>query len=146
MGLYRTEGMGVLVYANMYRVQTQDKELIHVGNSVAGSWRKLAESRVVPIGPGQFSEVVQTEADDGRRHWIIYHWYLVDGRSFSWASLAKLAQGLGVIAGRGDSGLVALAAPCLSDCEEARLQLDAFLVAMDGKIEGKVTDSQTGTQ
>lgn len=108
----------VHVFANLYTRQAQGAELVGYGNVVLGEapWRlaTLAEA-----GSNAAFHQVTLEDSAGQR-WLVRHAYVVDGRPLAGEMESKIALGVAALAMRAPrSGLVAVAAPCGSDCGAA---------------------------
>jgi len=125
----------VLVYANLYRSQTQDRELIYFDNRIEGDWRPSAGTDLAALA----------ESDDGLRFnqlsarnpagdWLIWYRFQV-GNTFEASAVgAKITQATETLRGRPASGVVAFATRCSDTCREAATRLDAFVTDVGHRI------------
>ena len=112
------------VWLMLYGRQSQGKELVTSGNSIADSatWSIVNRRRLASDPPMIESEIV---AASGERR-IVRWWYEVAGWNTISPMGAKLRQVAGLFSGRQEAGLVAISAACRTDCATGRQALDLF--------------------
>jgi EpsI family protein len=118
---YAMDTSRIEIYVNLYGRQTQGAELINDRNSVAPAWsvvRRLAGSWRSPA-----SFIAE---DAAKRRWVIAYIYASGERLTSSAALTQLHYGARAIWGPAPAGLIALAAPCASDCELTAAHVSQF--------------------
>jgi exosortase A len=120
---YAIAGERVEVYLNVYTLQTQGRELIFHGNSVASA-EQYTLIRRMPGQPDSPPAVVV--ADSSGQRWLIAQSYKVGGWSAASAGLAQLYYGLHAIVRPVPAGTLATALRCDDDCNQAARTLETF--------------------
>ncbi len=120
-------------YLNAYLYQAQGHELVYYENDVLGGqgWEAQSERTVtVQLASGASFRYVEIEATapDGTR-WLVGRTQVTGERVFDRELMSKLYYGVAVLRGRPVSGLVAAAARCSTQCDEARADLQSFFSA-----------------
>ena len=125
---YKRSGRSLEVYVNWYRSQSQGRELIGYGNSLAGNNARRHYDRIIIDLTGgnaaklpKIREILASSSGGGRR--LIWYYYVVGDQVETSALRAKLRQGLRSIAGKGGTGLISVSAACEredTDCATAR--------------------------
>ena len=130
-GVYRRGGAIIDIYVNWYRSQSQGRELIGYGNSIAGPGlfpvaggnTPVSDQNHAPRAP--FREIILRSSDSSRR--VVWFWYQIGDRVETQPAIAKLRQGWRVLTGRDGAGLIALSAGCEQQvdrgCDTARQAL-----------------------
>lgn len=121
-------GRVIELYANEFRHQTQDRELIAHGRVLftepSFSIDSTQESGL-KSSSNAFIDVVRVHLrDPANRSWVGIYTYFVDGRSFTNPRDAQLATARRALLRRPVAGIIAAATPCLSDCALAESLLD----------------------
>jgi EpsI family protein len=112
------------IYVNVYGRQKQGAELINDRNSVAPT---AAGWTVVRRLPGSWQSPASLIAEDAaRRRWVIAYIYSSGARVTSSAALTQLHYGTRAILRPAPAGVIALAAPCATDCELAATHVSQF--------------------
>ncbi len=126
---YGSDGKIVLVYANLYLSQEQDKELVFVLNSLSGSWREARPDNRVSgtVTSANGLEFRQLAARNYAGNWLIWYRYQVGGRYETNDVQAKIAQAWETLKGRPEAGIIAFAAPCAKSCDDAAAVLHDFV-------------------
>ena len=126
---YRLESDIVLVYANVYLTQEQDRELIYLSNDLDGDWRTLSNngdlSESVYLDDG--SEYGQFRASNFVGNWLIWYRYQNGDEFDASAGQAKISQAIETLKGNPDAGIVAFATPCRDQCDVASDRMAAFV-------------------
>ena len=132
----------VLVYANLYLVQEQGKELIYFANRIGGDWR-VAELETQPASIVQLNSGDVFRQDVAKNYvgnWLIWSRYRVDGKFETSNVRAKVLQAFGTLVGEPQSATVAFATPCRESCTDAAVVLPDFAGQLGNDI--RVIDSQ----
>ena len=133
LGTYTRDAATVNAYLNAYLYQAQGHELVYYENDVLGGqgWQAQSERTVtVQLASGASFRYVEIEATapDGTR-WLVGRTQVTGERVFDRELMSKLYYGVAVLRGRPVSGLVAAAARCSTQCDEAREDLQSFFSA-----------------
>lgn len=121
---YRAPAGEVAVYVNWFATQRQGAELIGHGSTILGeNMERANESR--RNWAGARWQVFEAQTQTGKQ-WLIASQYRVGGRIVSSALMAKLTQGLSGLLGDTGAGVVAVATPCVPDCQSAEFLLESF--------------------
>ena len=133
---YRSDEAEIDVWLMLYATQSQGKELVSGENEIAhtGTWSIDSRRRLSSDPP--MNEAILTSLSGGTR--VVRWWYEVGGWNTAGPIGAKLRQVAGRLTGRPEAGLVALSAPCDSDCVEARDRLDRFSGAASGALRAAI--------
>lgn len=116
-------GQHVAAFVATYAMQRKNQELVAYGNSLVGEGAgTLVSSRAVPSDASARELVVER---DRRRALIRYH-YRVGDRRTARGIEAQLWYGISAMGGATASSVVAMRAPCVPDCDSARIRLDEF--------------------
>lgn len=130
-GLYHKAGKGVHLFVGYYPRQSQGAELINELNSI-GSHKAWQVVRAEIISPGQGqAEVIETEIKTlsaGKR--LVWHRYRVAGHYTTNDYIAKYRQITGLLSGRMDAAVVAVATDVDNDMQAARAHLADFIYSM----------------
>lgn len=130
-GLYHKAGKGVHLFVGYYPGQSQGAELINDLNRI-GSHKAWQVVRVEITRPGQGqAEVIETEIETlsgGKR--LLWHRYRVAGHYTTNNYIAKYRQLTGLLSGRMDAAVVAMATDVDNDIQTARARLADFLYSM----------------
>ncbi|MGH8178804.1 MAG: exosortase C-terminal domain/associated protein EpsI [Steroidobacter sp.] len=111
------------VYLNSYGAQAPGRELIYHRNSVAPAnwWTMIRWMPRTGSAPPAVIAVNQIGA-----RWVIAHQYVVAGRVTSEAALAQLYYGINAVFRPAPGGVIAVATPCIPDCDAAADRLNNF--------------------
>lgn len=120
---YAIAGERVEVYLNVYTLQTQGRELIFHGNSVAPA-EQYTLIRRMPSLPDSPPAIVV--ADSSGQRWLIAQSYKVGGWSTASPGVAQLYYGLHAIVRPVPAGTLATAVRCDGDCSAAAQAVDTF--------------------
>ena len=132
---YRKQGHTVLLYVGSYSVQRQGSELISDLNSIAdpSQWRlKYAHGR--PIMNGDQKVLEQRMISTAGQQRLVWYWYRVARMPTTNRYMAKLLQVYGLLIGRPEASLIAVATDIEGDVQDARQQLKDFIVAFDRSL------------
>jgi exosortase A len=141
---YHKQGLGVQLFAGFYPRQRQGGELINDLNSISGpGWRQTGERRIVSSTGDSVMEVDLVSTDNQRR--IVWYRYRVAGRYTTSGYVAKVLQVLGLLGGREDAAVIALAADVAGDAAGVREGLDDFMVTM-GPVLDRLTEGKANEQ
>lgn len=125
----------VLVYANLYLSQEQDKELIYLHNDLTGGWMAGTGAEHLSVATDSGPQVFrQINARNYIGDWLIWYRYQVGDQFETSNAAAKLAQALEALRGRPEAGVVAFATPCRGSCENASASLADFVVRIGHSI------------
>jgi len=131
-GVYRKDGDSIHLFVGYYPRQTQGAELINELNSIANreSWQV---GRAAIIGPEQgLPEMIEAELESLYAHKrLVWYRYRVAGHYTTSAYMAKLFQVAGLLSGKGDASIIAMATDMHNDARAARERLADFLASMD---------------
>ncbi|MGB5260931.1 MAG: exosortase A, partial [Gammaproteobacteria bacterium] len=131
-GIYRKDGGSVHLFVGYYPHQTQGAELINELNRIANkeSWQV---SRTAIIGPEQGSpDMIEAELESlYANQRLVWYRYRVAGRYTTSAYVAKLLQVAGLLSGKADASIIAVATDMHNDIRAARERLADFVVSMD---------------
>ncbi len=128
---YARGEQSVIFYAAYYRSQRQGKELILYSNSVyaPGVWRRLNTATAIIQHQGSQSKRVmelELHSSSGAPR-VSWYWYHVAGRFTTSPYLAKALQVWGLLTGRTDASVIAVATDHHSDINKARRILRDFV-------------------
>ncbi len=126
-------GQAVELYRNEYHGQKQGSELI-VGDAeifdpleFSTRSRKVRTVRVLGAAP---MDVIDTEFESvTQRRWRALYAYTVDGRMIASARKTQLITSLKATIGQPAAGVLAVAAPCVPDCEAVMPAVESLFVA-----------------
>ena len=126
---YQSGSDVVLVYANVYLSQEQNRELIYFNNDIKGGLRPLSDdgglADTVYLQDG--SSFGQTSASNYVGNWLIWYRYQNGDELDTSAGRAKFSQAIETLKGRPNAGIVAFATPCQDQCNAASERLAAFI-------------------
>ena len=133
---YTRDGAAVRLYIGYYPHQEQGRELVNDTNSLGDGRLWEVDRRTQP--PHTLTTVPAIESvlisPDGRRR-LAWHWYRVAGRDLTEPYRAKLWQLWGLLSGRPEAALVAIATDYPAQgLQAARTRLEAFVQAMGPAI------------
>jgi EpsI family protein len=131
-GFVSGDGAQVDLYVARYLRQGPDSKLISAHNKLTPGWQVVARSdRLVSIGD-EPRRIVQSEiVADGERR-LLWHWYIVGGKSTHDRVRAKLLEVLALVRGRRDGAVVAVSAACAVRCDVAESSMTKLL-AVSGR-------------
>jgi EpsI family protein len=127
---YGSDQGSVEVYVNVYGEQAPGRELVYYGNEILspGEWQSVSNRGIreaLAVAFGKQPIRLQARARSGER-WVVEYLYAVGGYITGNAFLAQLRYGATALTHGRPSGLVAFAARCREDCDEARRLLAKF--------------------
>lgn len=123
-GYYQRGGMRIEGYAAAYASQTQRKELIGYANSLTGADLSIVSS--TPIEPrGPANELIVQ--DTAGAQFVLWYFYRIGSLQTRSDFEAQVAYGVKTLTGSPISTVVALRAPCSTDCDAARAELHAAI-------------------
>ena len=125
---YHRNGHTVLLYIGDYPVQSQGSELISDLNSIADQslWRlQYAHGR--PIAQGERKILEQHMMSTTGQQRLVWYWYRVAGVSTSNRYMAKLLQLYGLVLGRPEAAVLAVATDIDASMQDSRQQLKEFI-------------------
>jgi EpsI family protein len=130
-GQYNKAGKGVHLFVGYYPGQSQGAELINDLNRIGShkAWQ-VVRAEITRQGQGQ-AEVIETEIETlsgGKR--LLWHRYRVAGHYTTNNYIAKYRQLTGLLSGRMDAAVVAMATDVDNDIQAARARLADFLYSM----------------
>ncbi|MEZ5543326.1 MAG: EpsI family protein [Pseudomonadota bacterium] len=146
MRQYRKDGRTVYLYVGYYPVQQQGSELIYYRNSITDGRRwKMVQQHATPAAAGTLRALEQSLQNDtgGRR--LVWYWYVVADREVTDRMLAKVMQVIGLVTGRPQSAVIAIAADYADDAARTRSDLADFAAAMAPALAG-ITNSRGGSR
>lgn len=139
--LYKKGNSGVYLYSGYYPRQAQGAELINVLNSLSKTpdWQVGNSSEYHPAGLD--SPVIATVlvSSAGKRR-LVWYWYRIAGRYTTNAYEAKLLQAMGLLSGKPDATIIAMATDLDPGMETARVLLTDFLSIMENPLTAAVND------
>lgn len=136
---YSRDGRSLEVYVNWYRSQSQSRELIGYGNSLAGhNVRRHYDRKYIDITARNDAKSLEireilTSNHTGQRR-LIWYYFVVGDHAETNAIRAKLTQGLRSFVGNYSTGLISVSAACdLKDsgCAIARQLLREEFAGID---------------
>ncbi|MBT8439285.1 MAG: EpsI family protein [Gammaproteobacteria bacterium] len=125
----------VTLYLGYYPVQKQGEELINDLNRISneGVWRThYPHAQAKKVGHGQVLEQLLTKHTGGEK--LVWYWYRVAGRDTTSSYEAKLYQLLGLITGRPQAYLLAVAADIKGGSDNTRVVLRDFVDTMSSPL------------
>ena len=140
--VYHKDAHEVYLYTGFYQRQRQGSELIYDLNSIADgeTWR-LSRMHGRSIKSGVHPVIEQELHDAAGRHRLVWFWYRVAGHNTVSRYTAKALQVLGVIGGRPQAAVIAVAAERDEDAAAVRRRLDDFVTQMDASLN-RIVDGQ----
>ena len=132
---YRKNGHTVLLYRASYAVQSQGRELVSDLNSIADQtdWQlQYAHGSEIENGDRLLLEQ-QMRAAMGQQR-LVWYWYRVAGVPTSNRYMAKLLQVYGLLVGKPEASLIAVATDIEGDVQAARLQLKNFILMFERSL------------
>jgi EpsI family protein len=126
---YRKDGDSVWLYIGSYPVQSQGRELISDLNSIADpSLWQLQYSHGVVVASGDRRLLEQRIRSASGEQRLVWYWYRVAGVATTNRYMAKLLQVYGLVAGKPQASLVALATGIEEDVQDSRQRLKDFML------------------
>jgi EpsI family protein len=124
---YQKDGRTLLLYRGDYPSQSQGSELISDLNAIADEslWR-LGPAHSREVDGGQWRVLEQQITSITGEQKLVWYWYRVAGISTINRYAAKLLQVYGLLRGRPDATIMAVAADVDVDIQEARQRLQDF--------------------
>jgi EpsI family protein len=129
-GAYQKDGYELHLYIGYYPKQKQGSELIFYKNRISGEdqWKTASEQgRAVKVGGQAVLEQELTSASGGQR--LVWYWYRVAGFETTNQYVAKGLQLLGVIRGKPQASVVAIAGD-IDALDRTRHAMRDFISAM----------------
>jgi exosortase A len=128
---YVKDSQRVTVYLGYYPSQRQGEELINDLNRISNKevWRKRYAHAGVRVFNGQPVLEQQIEKSNGAKQ-EVWYWYRVAGRVTTNKYEAKVLQALGLLSGKPQAFVVAVATNASDDVGDARNTLSEFMSAM----------------
>ncbi|MDX2507686.1 MAG: EpsI family protein [Gammaproteobacteria bacterium] len=126
----------IQLYLGLYAVQRQGEELINVLNRISDDkiWRIMYQkAKLYNIGGQQVLEQLLKKNDGSQR--LVWYWYRVAGQNTVNKYQAKALQVLGLLKGKQQSSIVAIATKLDDEPESARKILGQFIEEMDSSID-----------
>jgi exosortase A len=125
---YQKDGRTLLLYRGDYPSQSQGSELISDLNTIADEslWR-LGPAHSREVDGGQWRVLEQQITSITGEQKLVWYWYRVAGISTINRYAAKLLQVYGLLRGRPDATIMAVAADVDVEIQEARQRLQDFV-------------------
>lgn len=143
-----TSGRVIELFRNAYHRQSQGQELILRGQEEArlfdpaafklgaSATTHLARDGALPL------EVTEVELQDrAGRTWSALYTYVVDGESMNSPRRAMLLTALRAMYRQPTAGVLAVATPCLPDCQSVRADLESVAVRSYNAYEATIGDA-----
>ena len=130
--LYLKDGRDVYLYIGYYPVQTQGKELIIYYNKISNTdiWQtNYTRARNRAVDNRQVLEQLLENGHGTQR--LVWYWYNVGGWVTTNKYEAKALQVLGLLTGKTDSYVIAVAADEADDRDAAEKMMSEFISAME---------------
>jgi EpsI family protein len=143
---YQKGSERVTLYIGYYPVQEQGKELINDLNRISNRnvWRtRYPRGRLQQTGNQQVLEQLLEKGGGAKR--LVWYWYRVAGRNTTNRYEAKALQVLGLVTGKPQAFVVAVATDTGDDAGHARSVLREFLATMQVSLV-KLTEGKTYTR
>lgn len=125
--VYRTKTQELYLYIGYYPVQSQGKELINDLNRISGVkiWHANSSRRVVITS--RHKEVLEQvlESPDGQQR-LVWYWYCIGEKCTTNKYMGKVLQVLGLVAGKREAFVIAVAQDVGNSVDDARKVLDNF--------------------
>ncbi len=133
---YRRDAHVVQLFVGYYPVQRQGREVIYALNRISDDvvWSRLyahAHEHLFKGYPVLEQELIDTE---GRKR-LVWYWYHVAGQQTVNRYAAKLLQVLGILTGRRQAGVIAVATDVDTTPAAARSVLSDFLTSMQQPLQ-----------
>ena len=143
---YTRDGAQVLLYIGYYPRQSQGGELINELNSISNSeiWQQTGAERRIASPDGQAMLEAELLYTDGQRR-LVWYRYRVAGRNTTSRYVAKVLQVAGLLVGRRDAAIMAIAADQGRDINAVRQELGDFLASMEPAL-ARIVDGQPDGQ
>ena len=128
---YQNGARQLYLYLGYYPTQSQGSELINDLNRISDAkiWRsRFSRARVTSSGADKILEQV-LESSTGRQR-LVWYWYRVAGVPTVNAYEAKLLQVRGLLTGKSQAAVIAVATDIDSDIDSARNSLSEFMGEM----------------
>jgi EpsI family protein len=131
-GTYSQDRRNVDVYTNVYRGQSQGRELIGYENRIegVGRWSRIETKQRamnLMLKGNEWSVLEISMRSRLGEERIAYLWYDVGGELVLGTLHAKLLFGINLLRGRPDAGVTILSARCNRNCDDARDVLNDWL-------------------
>jgi len=144
---YRRGSQAVQLFVGYYPVQRQGSELIYALNRISDdvTWSRLyAHAHIHRSGGRRVLE--QELTDSAGRKRLVWYWYDVAGQQTTSRYAAKLLQVLGLLTGRQQAGVIAVATDIDTDPAAARGVLADFLSQMRRPLQAMFTVNELTEQ
>ena len=131
----------IQLYLGLYSVQRQGEELINDLNRISDEkiWRIMYQkAKLYTIGGQQVHEQLLEKNDGSQR--LVWYWYRVAGQNTVNKYQAKALQVLGLLKGKRQSSIVAIATKLDDGPEYTRKILGQFVEEMDSSIDKVIDD------
>jgi exosortase A len=141
--VYHKEADEVYLYTGFYPRQRQGSELIYDLNRIADgdAWRQ-SRMHGRPIKSGAHQVIEQELHDAAGRRRLVWFWYRVASHNTVNRYTAKALQLLGLVSGKPQAAVFAIAAERDADDAAVRLRLGDFLAQMNASLN-RIVDAQT---
>ena len=126
----------IILYIGYYPVQTQGVEVINETNKIAnkGVWEEVyPRARLRQEGNQQVLEQLLVRGDGKQR--LVWYWYRVAGQISTNKYEAKILQLLGIVTGKPQAFVAAVAVDSNDDADYARMVLHEFLLKMGASLD-----------
>jgi exosortase A len=133
---YRRDAQAVQLFLGYYPAQRQGRELIYALNRISDdvTWSQLyAHPHERRVGDQWVLEQELIDAEGHKR--LVWYWYHVAGQQTVNRYAAKLLQVLGLLTGRQQAGVVAVATDIDAEPAAARRVLSEFLASMQRPLQ-----------
>ncbi len=136
-------GHKIYLYLGLYLEQVQGKELIYYSNSISDTevWR-VSNQRAKPYETGgqQVLEQILVKSDGTKR--MVWYWYRVAGQNTINKYHAKALQVLGILIGKRQASIVAIATKLDDEPEYTRAMLEQFTVEIKPSLNRVLADTK----
>ena len=140
MRTYGKDGKEIYLYVGYYPVQSQGKELIYYLNRITNDevWRPVKGPNRVAVASNHTVIEQVLESPVGQQR-LVWYWYRVAGEPVTKEIEAKVLQLQGLLSGKPQASVVAIAADSGSDVVNTRKMLGEFISEMGRPLE-QMTD------
>ena len=139
---YQKDSERVILYIGYYPVQKQGEEVINDLNRISNKpvWQtRYPRARLQQAGDQPVLEQLLEKGGGTKR--LVWYWYRVAGRHTTNRYAAKALQVLGLVTGRPQASVVAVATDTGDDSGHARRVLGEFLATMQAPL-AKLADGE----
>jgi EpsI family protein len=141
--VYHKDAHEVYLYTGFYPRQRQGSELIFDMNRIADgdAWRQ-SRMHGRPIKSGAHQVIEQELHDATGRRRLVWFWYRVAGHNTVNRYTAKALQLLGLVSGKPQAAVIAIAAERDADDAAVRMRLGDYLAQMNASLN-RIVDTQS---